>query len=99
MHPASVIAPRWYENATGRAPSQAASSVLMRPDRGPGEEGAVMTTAATRADLAAIKARQQKTWASGDFAVVAARVALVSERLADAADLRAGWRVLDVACG
>jgi ubiquinone/menaquinone biosynthesis C-methylase UbiE len=58
-----------------------------------------MSTATTRADLSAIKARQQKTWASGDFAVVAARVTLVSERLADAADLRAGWRVLDVACG
>jgi ubiquinone/menaquinone biosynthesis C-methylase UbiE len=58
-----------------------------------------MSTGIARADLSAIKARQQETWASGDFAVVAARVALVSERLADAADLRAGWRVLDVACG
>jgi ubiquinone/menaquinone biosynthesis C-methylase UbiE len=58
-----------------------------------------MTTATTRADLSAIKARQQQTWASGDFAVVAARTVLVSERLADAADLRVGWRVLDVACG
>jgi hypothetical protein len=37
-----------------------------------------MSTATTRADLSAIKARQQKTWASGDFAVVAARVTLVS---------------------
>ena len=46
-----------------------------------------------------IKARQQKTWASGDFSVVAARIVLVSEQLADAADLRAGWQVLDVACG
>ena len=42
-----------------------------------------MTAATARADLSAIKARQQKTWASGDFAIVAARVALVSERLAD----------------
>lgn len=58
-----------------------------------------MNTATARADLSAIKARQQQTWASGDFAVVAARTVLVSERLADAADLRAGWRVLDVACG
>lgn len=58
-----------------------------------------MTTATARADLSAIKARQQKTWASGDFAVVAARIVLVSELLADAADLRAGWKVLDVACG
>jgi SAM-dependent methyltransferase len=58
-----------------------------------------MSTAATRADLSTIKARQQKTWASGDFAVVASRIVLVSELLADTADLRAGWNVLDVACG
>ena len=58
-----------------------------------------MTTATARADLSVIKARQQKTWASGDFAVVAARIVLASELLADAADLRAGWTVLDVACG
>lgn len=58
-----------------------------------------MSTTTTRADLSAIKARQQRTWSSGDFAVVAARTVLVSERLADVADLRAGWRVLDIACG
>ena len=58
-----------------------------------------MTTATARADLSVIKARQQKTWASGDFAVVASRIVLASELLADAADLRAGWKVLDVACG
>ena len=38
-----------------------------------------MTTAAARADLSVIKARQQKTWASGDFAVVASRIVLVSD--------------------
>lgn len=54
---------------------------------------------ATAPDLGAIKAKQQKTWASGDFAVVAGRIVIVSEKLADAADLRAGSRVLDVACG
>ena len=58
-----------------------------------------MTTTATTPDLSAVKARQQRTWASGDFSVVAGRIVLVSERLAEAADLRAGWRVLDVACG
>ena len=58
-----------------------------------------MTTATARADLSVIKARQQKTWASGDYAVVASRIVLVSELLADAADLQAGWKVLDVACG
>lgn len=50
-------------------------------------------------DLAAVKARQRVTWASGDFSVVGARISLTAERLVDAADLRAGWRVLDVATG
>jgi SAM-dependent methyltransferase len=50
-------------------------------------------------DLEAVKARQQKTWASGDFAVVASRIVIVAEQLCDAADLHAGWRVLDVATG
>ena len=50
-------------------------------------------------DLHAVKQRQQQTWASGDFAVVAARIVLVAEQLCDTADLHAGWRVLDVATG
>ena len=54
---------------------------------------------ASTPDLAAIKQRQQQAWASGDFAVVAARIVLVAEHLCDTADLRAGWRVLDVATG
>jgi ubiquinone/menaquinone biosynthesis C-methylase UbiE len=58
-----------------------------------------MTLALNRPDASTVKARQQKTWSSGDFTVVAARIVLVSELLADNADLRAGWRVLDVACG
>jgi SAM-dependent methyltransferase len=58
-----------------------------------------MTTQTERPDLSVIRARQQKTWASGDFAVVASRIVLASEQLADTMDLHAGWRVLDVACG
>jgi SAM-dependent methyltransferase len=50
-------------------------------------------------DLAQVKQRQQQAWASGDFAVVAARIVLVAEQLCDTADLHAGWRVLDVATG
>jgi ubiquinone/menaquinone biosynthesis C-methylase UbiE len=57
------------------------------------------TTAIETPDLGAIKERQQATWASGDFHAVAARMSLVSEHLVDAADLHAGWRVLDVATG
>ena len=50
-------------------------------------------------DLAAIKARQQATWASGDFAVVGTTLQIVGEMLAEAVDVRAGERVLDVAAG
>src|SRR3954463_9935527 len=50
-------------------------------------------------DLAAVKQRQQQTWASGDFSMVGARIVLVAEQLCDTADLHAGWRVLDVATG
>lgn len=50
-------------------------------------------------DFGAIKKRQQATWASGDFSVVAARIVLQAELLAEAANLQADWRVLDVATG
>jgi SAM-dependent methyltransferase len=56
-------------------------------------------TATTALDLEAVKAKQQATWASGDYHTIAATIPLISERLADAADLRAGSRVLDVAGG
>jgi SAM-dependent methyltransferase len=54
---------------------------------------------ATIAQLDGVKQRQQKMWASGDFAAVAARIHSMAERLAEAADLVAGSRVLDVATG
>ena len=58
------------------------------------------TAAASPApDFAAIKQRQQVTWASGDFSVVAARILYQAEQLCETADLQAGWRVLDVATG
>lgn len=50
-------------------------------------------------DFAAIKQRQQATWASGDFAVIGVTLQLVGETLAEAADIRAGENVLDVAAG
>ena len=50
-------------------------------------------------DLAAIKQRQQATWASGDFAVIGTTLQIVGESLAEAADIHAGERVLDVAAG
>ena len=56
-------------------------------------------SAATKPDFAAIKARQQATWASGDFAVIGTTLQIVGESLAEAADIRAGEHVLDVAAG
>jgi len=50
-------------------------------------------------DFAAIKQRQQATWASGDFAVIGVTLQIVGESLAEAADIRAGEAVLDVAAG
>src|SRR4051794_18381159 len=51
------------------------------------------------AGLAAVKSRQQNTWASGDFSIVASRIVFQAEHLCETADLQAGWRVLDVATG
>src|ERR1044072_10058549 len=50
-------------------------------------------------DFSSIKAKQQATWASGDFAVVGTTLQIVSEMLAEAVDVRAGEEVLDVAAG
>ena len=50
-------------------------------------------------DLEAVKAKQQTVWASGDFAEIATTIVPAAERLVDAADLHAGWSVLDVATG
>ena len=50
-------------------------------------------------DYAAIKQRQQATWASGDYAIIGVTLQIVGESLAEAADIRSGERVLDVAAG
>lgn len=50
-------------------------------------------------DFAAIKQRQHATWASGNYAVIGVTLQIVGESLAEAADIRAGERVLDVAAG
>jgi len=56
--------------------------------------------AATAApDLAAIKQKQQATWASGDFAIVGVTLQIVGESLAEAVDVHSAERVLDVAAG
>ena len=58
-----------------------------------------MTTTEAHIDLSAIKERQRWTWASGDYSAIAARIVLMAERLVDAAGLRAGETILDVATG
>ena len=56
-------------------------------------------TTKSDADRAAIKAGEQMGWAAGDFSRFATTIVIVSERLCEAVDLRAGQRVLDVATG
>jgi SAM-dependent methyltransferase len=50
-------------------------------------------------DFSEVKQQQQKTWSSGDFAVIGWNTVYPGELLCEAVDLRAGQRVLDVACG
>jgi ubiquinone/menaquinone biosynthesis C-methylase UbiE len=57
------------------------------------------TTTPTTPNFTEIKARQQAMWASGDYAVIGTMLQPVGESLAEAVDLNAGQRVLDVACG
>jgi SAM-dependent methyltransferase len=56
-------------------------------------------TASVAPDLQQLKQRRQLMWASGDFHAVATLIQPVADTLCDAADLQAGWRVLDVATG
>lgn len=58
-----------------------------------------MTTQTDVPDLEAIKAKQQATWASGDFGQIGTRLQIVGESICEAVDLRATDKVLDVAAG
>ena len=50
-------------------------------------------------DYAAIKAKQQQTWATGDYAMIGTAILYMAETLCEAMDLPAGQHVLDVAGG
>jgi ubiquinone/menaquinone biosynthesis C-methylase UbiE len=50
-------------------------------------------------DLRSIKKKQQAAWSSGDYALVGTTLQIVGEQLAEALDLRAGEKVIDVAAG
>ncbi|HJR26989.1 MAG TPA: class I SAM-dependent methyltransferase [Acidimicrobiales bacterium] len=58
-----------------------------------------MSTTLSLDDFEAVKAKQQATWASGDYAVIGTSLQIIGESLCEAVDVRAGWRVLDVAAG
>ncbi len=50
-------------------------------------------------DLAAVKARQQAAWSSGDYSLIGTTLQIVGENLAEACDLCWDEHVLDVAAG
>ncbi|MCP5178933.1 MAG: class I SAM-dependent methyltransferase [Pseudomonadales bacterium] len=60
---------------------------------------AATTNQSETLELNDIKRRQQAVWASGDYAQVGCTLQIVGENLAEALQLRAGERVLDVAAG
>lgn len=63
------------------------------PDRPPNVAGMTVPT------LTGLTARQQQTWASGDYGAIGALIHPIAEELVQTADLSAGARVLDVASG
>ena len=69
--------------------SHSTAAATTTPSRNPGED----------IDFDTVKQRQQSTWASGDYAIIGATLQIVGELLAEAADIRADERVLDVAAG
>jgi ubiquinone/menaquinone biosynthesis C-methylase UbiE len=58
-----------------------------------------MTDTTTAPDYTAIKEKQRAAWETGDYTRVGNTLQIMAENLVEAADVRAGWRVLDVACG
>jgi SAM-dependent methyltransferase len=50
-------------------------------------------------DLSEVKSRQQKVWAAGDYARIAAPMLIMAEVLCETLELCAGQKVLDVAAG
>jgi ubiquinone/menaquinone biosynthesis C-methylase UbiE len=58
-----------------------------------------MIDTASRPDLAAIKQRQQATWASGDYHMIGTQIVIVSELLIESLDLHSTEHLLDVATG
>jgi ubiquinone/menaquinone biosynthesis C-methylase UbiE len=53
----------------------------------------------TTVDFDAIKTKQRAGWETGDYPRIGNTLQIIAELLLEAADVRAGQRVLDVACG
>src|SRR5258705_8687454 len=68
------------------------------PPPGGTVQGGLMTSTTTP-DFAAIKNAQRAGWENGDYPRVGNTLQIIAEELVEAADVRAGQRVLDVACG
>jgi SAM-dependent methyltransferase len=62
-------------------------------------KGETMTATIVPADLGELKTKQLATWASGNYAVIGTSLQLMGESLAEAVDVAAGSKVLDVAAG
>src|SRR5262245_30200839 len=56
-------------------------------------------TTGTQIDFEAIKKNQRAGWETGDYPRVGNTLQIIAELLVEAADIRAGQQVLDVACG
>ena len=65
----------------------------------PSSSSSPNTSPGTVPDLAAVKARQQASWSTGNYALIGSRLQIVGETLCEALDLRSSMRVLDVAAG
>lgn len=50
-------------------------------------------------ELEVIKEKQQKTWASGNYAVIGNQLVIMGELLCETVDVHSGQKVLDVATG
>jgi SAM-dependent methyltransferase len=61
--------------------------------------GTTPSPTAAPPDFRTLQPRQRALWGAGDFGILGTKILLASELLCEAVDLRAGERVLDVACG
>lgn len=69
------------------------------PDIPTGSAAAPKSATQSAPNYAVIKQRQNITWSSGDYAIIGVTLQIVGETLAEAVDIRAGERVIDVAAG